>query len=243
MVDGNSTSTPCLPPDPQFDSVDPLDGMSVINDTLTVKTMEEEGNLLMPSAVAAIPPERSPIAEGALPLPPELLPSPPENKTTATNNITPTQGGAVTSATIRIRPVIAPQDIIDFPSILRAISKKKSKQTLLNKKKKRMKSANQVDLTQYGMGVMGSTESDNQAGGDINTVYKEASKQVNTVYKEASKQEDAYLQHLQSMRVEQIQQQQAASKEEEVNQQEEAYMQHLRAMRAEGNDEPQTEAV
>ena len=113
MVD--DTSTPCLPPDPQFDSVDPLDGMSVINDALTVKTMEEEGNLLMPSAVA-VPPERPPIAEGALPLPPELLPSPPK-KSTAANNIT--QGGAVTSAIIRTRPVIAPQDIIDFPSILR----------------------------------------------------------------------------------------------------------------------------
>ena len=233
MVDDNSTSTPCLPPDPQFDSVDPLDGMSVINDAITVKTMEEEGNLLMPSAVAAIPPER-PIAEGALPLPPELLPSPPEkNKSTAANNITPTQGGAVNSAIIRIRPVISPQDILDFPSILRAISKKKSKQTILNKKKKRMKSANQVDLIQYGMGVMGSTESVSQAGGDTSTVCKEA-----------SKQEDAYLQHLQSMRVEQIQQQQAASKEEEVNQQEEAYMQHLREMRAEGNSgELQTEAV
>ena len=115
MVD-DSTSTPCLPPDPHFDSVDPLDGMSVINDTLTVKTMEEEGNLLMPSAVA-VPPERPPIAEGALPLPPELLPSPPKkNKSTAANNIT--QGGAVTSAIIRTRPVIAPQDIIDFPSII-----------------------------------------------------------------------------------------------------------------------------
>ena len=79
------------------------------------------------------------------------------------------------------------------------------------------------------MGVMGSAESISQAKGDTSTV--------------ASKQEDAYLQHLQSMREEQIQQQQAASKEEEVNQQEEAYMQHLRDMRAEETDELQTEAV
>lgn len=227
MVD-DSTSTPCLPPDPHFDSVDPLDGMSVINDTLTVKTMEEEGNLLMPSAVAANPPERPPIAEGALPLPPELLPSPPKkNKSTAANNIT--QGGAVTSAIIRTRPVIAPQDIIDFPSIMRDISKRNAAKAKKKRKAAKWKSANQVDLTQYGLGVMGSTESVSQAGGDTSTV--------------ASKQEDAYLQHLRSMREEQIQQQQAASKEEEVNQQEEAYMQHLRAMRAEGTDELQTEAV
>ena len=190
MVDDTSTSTPCLPPDPNFNSVDPLDGMSVINDTLTVKTMEEEGNLLMPSAVAVLP---------------------------------------VTSAIIRTRPVIAPQDIIDFPSILRAISKKKSKQAKKKRKAAKWRSANQVDLTEYGMGVMGSAESISQAKGDTSTV--------------ASKQEDAYLQHLQSMREEQIQQQQAASKEEEVNQQEEAYMQHLRDMRAEETDELQTEAV
>ena len=148
------------------------------------------------------------------------------------NNIDPTQGGAVTSATIRTRPVIAPQDIIDFPSILRAISKKKSKQAKKKRKAAKWKSANQVDLTEYGMGVMGSAESISQAKGDTSTVCKKT-----------SKQEDAYLQHLRSMREEQIQQQQAASKEEEVNQQEEAYMQHLRAMRAEGNDELQTEEV
>jgi len=228
MVDDNSTSTPCLPPDPHFNSADPLDGMSVINDAITVKTMEEEGNLLMPSAVA-VPPERSPITDGALPLPPELLPSPPKkNKSTAANNIT--QGGAVTSAIIRTRPVIAPQDIIDFPSIMRDISKRNAAKAKKKRKAAKWNSANQVDLTQYGLGVMGSTESVSQAKGDTSTV--------------ASKQEDAYLQHLRSMREEQYQQQQAASKEEEVNQQEEAYMQHLRAMRAEGNsDELQTEAV
>lgn len=185
MVD-DSSSTPCLPLEP----LDPLDGLSVINDTLTVQTIEQEGNLLMPSAVAAASP-------------PESLQLP--SSSTAANNITPAQGGAITAATIRTRPVIAPQDIIDFPSMLRAISKKKRKQTQLNKKKKRMKSANQVDLTEYGMGVMGSTESVSRAEGDTSTVCKEASKQ------------EAYLQHLQSMRVEQIQQQQAASKEEEVN--------------------------